>query len=44
MEMKHMKGFTACGRNLGVKADMDFAEKFFAPLHGNFQQAFKKQL
>ena len=22
MELKHMKGFTACGRNLGVKADM----------------------
>ena len=43
MEMKHMKGFTACGKNLGVKADMDFAEKFFAPLHGNFQKAFKEE-
>ena len=43
MELKHMKGFTACGRNLGVKADMPFAEEFFSPLHGNFQKAFKEQ-
>ena len=43
MELKHMKGFTACGRNLGVKADMTFAEEFFSPLHGNFQKAFKEQ-
>ena len=42
MEMKHMKGFTACGNNLGVTADMDFARTFFAPLHGNFQQAMKE--
>ncbi len=39
MELKHMKGFTACGKNLGVKADMPFAKKFFAPLHNNFQKA-----
>ena len=43
MELKHMKGFTACGRNLGVKADMPFAEEFFSSLHGNFQKAFKEQ-
>ena len=30
MEMKHKKGFTACGRNLGVVADMEFAKKFFS--------------
>ena len=42
MEMKHMKGFTSCGRNLGVKADMPFAKKFFEPLHGNFQRALKE--
>ena len=42
MELRHMKGFTACGKNLGVKADMDFAKKFFAPLHGNFQKALKE--
>ncbi len=42
MEMRHMKGFTACGKNLGVKADMQFAEQFFAPLHGNFQKALKE--
>ncbi len=42
MELRHMKGFTACGKNLGVKADMSFAEKFFAPLHGNFQDALSQ--
>lgn len=42
MELKHMKGFTACGKNLGVKADMPFAKKFFAPLHDNFQKALKE--
>ncbi|KGG16426.1 MULTISPECIES: aldehyde oxygenase (deformylating) [unclassified Prochlorococcus] len=40
MEMKHMKGFTACGKNLGVQADMPFAKEFFEPLHSNFQKAF----
>jgi fatty aldehyde decarbonylase len=39
MELKHMKGFTACARNLKVEADMDFAKEFFSPLHGNFQKA-----
>ena len=39
MELKHMKGFTACGKNLGVVADMEFAKIFFGPLHGNFQKA-----
>ena len=39
MEIKHMKGFTACANNLGVTADMPFAKEFFAPLHGNFQAA-----
>jgi fatty aldehyde decarbonylase len=39
MELKHMKGFTACANNLGVSADMAFAKTFFAPLHGNFQKA-----
>lgn len=34
-----MKGFQACGKNLGVEADMAFAKKFFAPLHNNFKQA-----
>ncbi len=43
MELRHMKGFTSCGRNLGVKADMPFAKEFFAPLHGNFQKAFKEE-
>ena len=42
MEMKHMKGFTACAKNLDVVADMPFAHEFFAPLHGNFQSALKE--
>jgi len=39
MELKHMKGFTACANNLGVTADRPFAKEFFSPLHGNFQTA-----
>lgn len=39
MELKHMKGFTACAKNLDVTADMPFAKVFFAPLHNNFQIA-----
>jgi fatty aldehyde decarbonylase len=39
MELKHMKGFTACANNLGVVADMAFAKEFFAPLHNNFKTA-----
>lgn len=39
MESRHMKGFMACGRNLSVTPDMDFAKMFFAGLHGNFQRA-----
>ncbi len=39
MENRHMKGFQACGRNLNVTPDMEFAKKYFAALHGNFQTA-----
>lgn len=39
MESRHKKGFEACGRNLQVTPDMDFAREFFAPLHQNFQTA-----
>ncbi|MBW4545727.1 MAG: aldehyde oxygenase (deformylating) [Symplocastrum torsivum CPER-KK1] len=39
MENRHMKGFQACGRNLGVTPDMEFAHKYFGDLHGNFQKA-----
>ena len=39
MEMKHMKGFQACGRNLSVEPDMAFAKTFFSDLHGNFRTA-----
>lgn len=39
MESRHMKGFQACGRNLQVTPDMEFARSFFADLHRNFQEA-----
>ena len=39
MESRHKKGFEACGRNLSVEPDMEFAREFFASLHGNFQAA-----
>ncbi|MDE5105492.1 MAG: long-chain fatty aldehyde decarbonylase, partial [Trichodesmium sp. St19_bin2] len=39
MENRHKKGFEACGRNLHVTPDMEFAKKFFEPLHENFQTA-----
>ncbi|MBE9214353.1 aldehyde oxygenase (deformylating) [Plectonema cf. radiosum LEGE 06105] len=39
MEMRHKKGFQACAKNLEVTADMEFAKKFFAQLHQNFQDA-----
>ena len=39
MEMKHMKGFQACGKNLSVEPDMVFAKEFFSDLHGNFGSA-----
>ncbi len=39
MEGRHKKGFEACGRNLKVTPDLDFARNFFAQLHHNFQSA-----
>lgn len=39
MESRHKKGFEACGRNLQVTPDMEFAREFFAQLHQNFQDA-----
>ncbi|MGK7931431.1 MAG: aldehyde oxygenase (deformylating) [Microcystaceae cyanobacterium] len=39
MENRHKKGFQACGKNLSVTPDMDYAQEFFAQLHGNFQKA-----
>lgn len=39
MESRHKKGFEACGRNLQVTPDLQFAKSFFAGLHQNFQQA-----
>jgi fatty aldehyde decarbonylase len=42
MEKRHKKGFEACGRNLSVTPDMEFAAQFFSQLHHNFQEAFKQ--
>lgn len=39
MENRHKKGFEACGRNLQVIPDMEFARQFFSQLHQNFQTA-----
>jgi fatty aldehyde decarbonylase len=39
MENRHKKGFQACGRNLNVTPDLEFAKKYFEPLHNNFQAA-----
>ncbi len=39
MESRHKKGFEACGRNLSVTPDMEFARQFFHQLHENFQVA-----
>jgi fatty aldehyde decarbonylase len=39
MESRHKKGFEACGRNLSVVPDMEFARQFFAQLHENFRVA-----
>lgn len=39
MESRHKKGFEACGRNLKVTPDMEFARQFFSYLHQNFQVA-----
>jgi fatty aldehyde decarbonylase len=39
MESRHKKGFEACGRNLSVTPDMEFAGQFFSRLHENFQVA-----
>ncbi|MEO0455516.1 MAG: aldehyde oxygenase (deformylating) [Cyanobacteria bacterium P01_A01_bin.114] len=42
MEKRHMKGFQACGKNLSVTPDMEFAKAFFAQLHENFQVAWQE--
>ncbi|AUB37262.1 fatty aldehyde decarbonylase [Nostoc flagelliforme CCNUN1] len=39
MESRHKKGFEACGRNLQVTPDLQFAKEFFSGLHQNFQTA-----
>ena len=43
MEMKHMKGFTACAKNLDVVADMPFAQEFFAPCMAIFNCSAKRE-
>ncbi|MCS6960280.1 MAG: aldehyde oxygenase (deformylating) [Pseudanabaenaceae cyanobacterium SKYGB_i_bin29] len=41
MEERHKKGFTACGKNLEVIPDMDYARRFFAELKQNFDAALQ---
>ena len=43
MEFRHRKSFEACGRNLNVIPDQDFAEAFFADLRQLFQEAAKAE-
>jgi len=43
MESRHKKGFEACGRNLQVTPDLEFAKEFFSGLHQNFQTAAAEQ-
>ncbi|MFM8310179.1 MAG: long-chain fatty aldehyde decarbonylase, partial [Microcystis aeruginosa] len=40
MENRHMKGFQACGQNLKITPDMEYAKEFFSSLHSNFQIAY----
>ncbi|WP_017324927.1 aldehyde oxygenase (deformylating) [Synechococcus sp. PCC 7336] len=39
MELRHMKGFQACGRNLDVTPDKAFAVEYFSQLRQNFEIA-----
>ncbi|ADB95305.1 aldehyde oxygenase (deformylating) [Candidatus Atelocyanobacterium thalassae] len=39
MENRHKTGFQACGKNLNVIPDMQYAKEFFSQLHENFQIA-----
>jgi len=39
IEARHAKSFQACGQNLNVTPDLDFARQFFAELHQCFQDA-----
>jgi fatty aldehyde decarbonylase len=43
MENRHRLGFQSCGKNLSVTPDMQYAQDFFAGLHGNFQKAFAEK-
>jgi len=43
MEHRHSKSFEACGRNLGVIPDLEFAQQFFQDLRDQFQTAAGRQ-
>lgn len=43
MEFRHRKSFEACGRNLNVIPDREFADRFFAELRQAFQTAVANQ-
>lgn len=42
MEHRHKKSFEACGRNLDVRPDLEFAKRFFRDLRRDFQDAATK--
>lgn len=39
MEARHQKSFVACGQNLNITPDLEFACQFFADLHQLFEEA-----
>ena len=39
IEARHKKSFQACGQNLNVTPDLEFARQFFADLHQSFEAA-----
>lgn len=39
MEARHQKSFQACGENLDVTPDLEYARQFFADLHQSFEAA-----
>jgi len=43
MERRHSKSFEACGRNLDVIPDLEFAHQFFQALRAQFQAAAEDQ-
>ena len=43
MENRHITDLQACGRNLDVSPDMEFARQLFSQVHKNFQAAWSEE-